>query len=110
MDQMLAAGLVEEVRSLLPYRKHNALQTVGYPEVFDYLDGAYDYAEMVRLLKRNSRRYAKRQLTWFAKDPEIRWFHPDEYGAIVQYTREKMETGDRRPEIKLLVAGYLTVG
>jgi tRNA dimethylallyltransferase len=92
MDQMLAAGLVEEARSLLPYRRHNALQTVGYSEVFDYLDGKYDYAEMVRLLKRNSRRYAKRQLTWFGKDPEIRWFHPDEYGAIVQYAT--VQTGE----------------
>jgi tRNA dimethylallyltransferase len=85
MDAMLAAGLVEEVRSLSPYRHHNALQTVGYSEVFGYLDGAYDYAEMVRLLKRNSRRYAKRQLTWFTRDPDIRWFHPDDYEAIVQY-------------------------
>jgi tRNA dimethylallyltransferase len=85
MDVMLEAGLVEEARGLLPYRHHNALQTVGYSEVFDYLDGKYDYAEMVRLLKRNSRRYAKRQLTWFTRDPEIRWFYPSDYKAIVQY-------------------------
>lgn len=65
MDAMLAAGLVEEARSLLPYRHHNALQTVGYQEVFGFLDGEYDHDEMVRLLKRNSRRYAKRQMTWF---------------------------------------------
>jgi tRNA dimethylallyltransferase len=65
MDAMLAAGLVDEVRNLVPFREHNALQTVGYQEVFGYLDGTYDYAELVRLLKRNSRRYAKRQLTWF---------------------------------------------
>lgn len=92
MDQMLAAGLVEEARSLLPYRGHNALQTVGYQEVFGYLDGTYNYDEMVRLLKRNSRRYAKRQLTWFGRDLEFRWFHPDEYEAIVQYVRE--QTGE----------------
>lgn len=90
MDAMLAAGLVEEARSLLPYRHHNALQTVGYSEVFDYLDGRYDYAEMVRLLKRNSRRYAKRQLTWFTRDPGIRWFHPGDYEAIVQYAEGEM--------------------
>lgn len=90
MDAMLEAGLVEEARSLLPYRHHNALQTVGYSEVFDYLDGTYDYGEMVRLLKRNSRRYAKRQLTWFTRDPEIRWFHPDAYRAIVQYAEGEM--------------------
>ncbi len=65
MDTMLAAGLVDEARLLLPYRHHNALQTVGYQEVFGYLDELYNYEEMVRLLKRNTRRYAKRQLTWF---------------------------------------------
>ncbi|WP_138503075.1 tRNA (adenosine(37)-N6)-dimethylallyltransferase MiaA [Spirosoma lacussanchae] len=65
MDAMLANGLLDEVQSLLPYRDLPALHTVGYQEVFPYLDGTYDYDEMVRLLKRNSRRYAKRQLTWF---------------------------------------------
>ncbi len=90
MDAMLAAGLVEEARSLLPYRHHNALQTVGYSEVFGYLDGQYNYPEMVRLLKRNSRRYAKRQLTWFTRDPEIRWFHPNAYEDMVQYVEGEM--------------------
>ena len=65
MEAMLSAGLVDEARSLLPYRQLPALQTVGYQEVFPYLDSEYGYDEMVRLLKRNSRRYAKRQLTWF---------------------------------------------
>lgn len=65
VDTMLAAGLIDEVRSLLPYRELSALQTVGYQEVFPFLGGDYDYDEMVRLLKRNTRRYAKRQLTWF---------------------------------------------
>ncbi len=73
VDTMLAAGLVEEVTSLLPYRHLNALQTVGYREVFGYLDGHYDYDEMVRLLKRNTRRYAKRQLTWFHNQNEYEW-------------------------------------
>lgn len=65
MDAMLAEGLIDEVGSLTPYQHLPALQTVGYQEIFPYLDGQYDYDEMVRLLKRNSRRYAKRQLTWF---------------------------------------------
>lgn len=65
VETMLTAGLVDEVRSLLPYRHLSALQTVGYQEVFPYLDGTYSYEEMVLLLKRNTRRYAKRQLTWF---------------------------------------------
>lgn len=65
VDAMLTAGLVEETRSLLPYRHLPPLQTVGYQEIFPYLDGEYDYAEMVSLIKQNSRRYAKRQMTWF---------------------------------------------
>ena len=80
MDQMLAAGLEAEARALYPYREHNALQTVGYQELFDYFEGQYDFAEAVRLLKRNSRRYAKRQLTWIRRDPDYQWFHPSEIG------------------------------
>jgi tRNA dimethylallyltransferase len=85
MDQMLAQGLAEEATALYPYRDHNALQTVGYKEIFDYLEGRQDWPETVRLLKRNSRRYAKRQLTWFSKDPEFKWFHPDNWAAILAY-------------------------
>jgi tRNA dimethylallyltransferase len=70
---MLEMGLVAEVESLLPFRTHNALQTVGYQEIFGYLDGAYDYAEAVRLLQRNTRHYAKRQLTWLRRDPGYAW-------------------------------------
>jgi tRNA dimethylallyltransferase len=73
VEAMLAAGLVDEARCLLPYRQFNALQTVGYREVFAHLDGDYDHAEMVRLLKRNTRRYAKRQLTWFHNQNEYEW-------------------------------------
>ena len=78
VDQMIAAGLLDEVKGLLPYRHHNALQTVGYKEIFDYLDGLHDWPETVRLLKRNTRHYAKRQLTWFRRDPAYTWLHPQE--------------------------------
>ena len=81
MDQMLAEGLEAEARALYPLRHHNALQTVGYQELFAYFEGRYDYAEAVRLLKRNSRRYAKRQLTWLRRDPDYRWLTPDEAAA-----------------------------
>lgn len=85
MDQMLAAGLVDEVRNLVPFREHNALQTVGYQEVFGYLDGAYEYEEMVRLLKRNSRRYAKRQLTWFRNQGGYReWAATEALPALIE--------------------------
>lgn len=72
-EQMLQDGLVEEVRSLLPYRNLPALQTVGYKEIFSYLDGETSLEEALSLIQRNTRRYAKRQLTWWARDPEIRW-------------------------------------
>ncbi len=74
VDDMLNQGLFEEAKQLYPYRKLNALQTVGYQEIFGYLENQYDWEEAVRLIKRNSRRYAKRQMTWFRKDKEIRWF------------------------------------
>lgn len=85
MDAMLAAGLVEEARSLAVYRSHNALQTVGYKEVFEYLDGQYDYEEMVRLLKRNSRRYAKRQITWFKHQGNFEGFRAEDFEGILTY-------------------------
>ncbi|MBC7920504.1 MAG: tRNA (adenosine(37)-N6)-dimethylallyltransferase MiaA [Ferruginibacter sp.] len=90
MEAMLAQGLVGEARSLWPYRHHNALQTVGYSEVFGFLDGQYGEAEMVRLLKQNSRRYAKRQLTWFRRQEGYAWFHADDYAGVRAYVREKI--------------------
>jgi tRNA dimethylallyltransferase len=84
MDAMLAAGLVDEVRSLIPYRHLPALQTVGYQEVFPYIDGLYDYEEMVRLLKRNSRRYAKRQLTWFRNQGNYKWVSSNDNEKILK--------------------------
>ncbi|AUD02676.1 tRNA (adenosine(37)-N6)-dimethylallyltransferase MiaA [Spirosoma pollinicola] len=89
MDAMLAAGLIDEVRSLLPYRQLPALQTVGYQEVFPHLDGLYDYEEMVRLLKRNSRRYAKRQLTWFRNQGNYQWISPEEGEIIIKMKSEE---------------------
>ncbi|MVN75259.1 tRNA (adenosine(37)-N6)-dimethylallyltransferase MiaA [Hymenobacter sp. HMF4947] len=73
VEQMLEAGLLAEVEGLLPYRHHQALQTVGYREIFGYLDGSYDYAEAVRLLQRNTRHYAKHQLTWLRRDAAYQW-------------------------------------
>lgn len=92
MDQMIKNGLFDEARSLFPYRKLNALQTVGYTEIFRYLEGEYDYEEAVRLLKRNSRRYAKRQLTWFNKDESITWFDPENLESIVKHIKERIHT------------------
>lgn len=90
VDLMLENGLLEEAASLYPYRTHNALQTVGYQEIFGYLEGQYDLEEALRLLKRNSRRYAKRQLTWFRKDPAFTWFHPEEWDRLVRHVEEEL--------------------
>lgn len=100
MDAMIADGLFEEARDLYPLRHHNALQTVGYQEIFGYLEHLYDHDECVRLLKRNTRRYAKRQLTWFRKDGEFRWFSPHDPNAIIRYIEstcdEDAKTGNVR--------------
>lgn len=85
VDRMFADGLEAEARRLYPHRHLNALQTVGYRELFDYFDGRTTFDEAVELIKRNTRRYAKRQLTWFRRDPEVRWFAPDAVEAMISY-------------------------
>jgi len=84
MDDMISHGLFAEAESLYKFRHINALQTVGYQEIFDYIDGKYDREEAIRLLKRNSRRYAKRQLTWFQRDRDINWTDPNNIDGIIQ--------------------------
>lgn len=90
MDQMIAAGLFDEADALFGKRHLNALQTVGYSEIFGFMEGKYDREEAVRLLKRNSRRYAKRQMTWFRRDEQIRWFHPNQEGEIITWIETQM--------------------
>jgi tRNA dimethylallyltransferase len=90
MDNMIANGLIDEAKQLLPYRDHNALQTVGYKEVFEYLDGSYGFDEMVRLLKRNSRRYAKRQITWFKNQDDFMWLNAENKIAIFEYINTEL--------------------
>ena len=85
VDMMLRDGLEEEVRSLSPLRGYNALNTVGYREFFSYFDGKIPYEEAVRLIKRNSRHYARKQLTWFRRDGSIKWFHPEDVASIKEY-------------------------
>lgn len=92
MDLMIDAGLFEEAKQLEKYKDHNALQTVGYSEIFKYLDGEYDREEAVRLLKRNSRRYAKRQMTWFKRDAEIKWMQPNDLQEAIRLITESLDT------------------
>ncbi len=84
MDAMIEKGLFDEAKHFFPERDLNALQTVGYREIFDYLEGKYDKQEAIRLLKRNTRRYAKRQLTWFKRDDEMHWFIPDQVEEMIE--------------------------
>lgn len=85
VDQMMADGLLEEARSLYPLRHLNALNTVGYKELFDHLKGRWPLEEAVERIKGNTRRYARKQLTWYKKDESIRWFHPQETEQIISY-------------------------
>jgi tRNA dimethylallyltransferase len=90
VDLMMAAGLLKEVEGLLPYKHLNALNTVGYAELFDYFDGKVSLEQAVEAIKQNTRRFAKRQLTWFRKDPETRWFEPDQYEEILNYVNDRL--------------------
>jgi tRNA dimethylallyltransferase len=83
VDIMMDQGLLEEVKSLYPYRNINALKTVGYAELFDYIDGKFSLAEAVSEIKKNTRHYAKRQLTWFGKEADVKWISPQDEKEIV---------------------------
>jgi len=83
VDKMIEEGLFGEAESLYTHKNHQSLQTVGYQEIFDFMDSKYDRDEAIRLIKRNSRRYAKRQLTWFKRDLEIFWMNPANIEEII---------------------------
>ena len=91
VDEMMQQGLLEEAKSLYPMRQMNALNTVGYKELFDYLEGRWPLEEAVERIKGNTRRYARKQLTWYKKDEQIRWFHPDDKTAIMNYILKDYE-------------------
>lgn len=84
VDQMMQDGLIEEARSVFPLRHLNALNTVGYKELFTHFDGVWPLAEAVERIKGNTRRYMRKQLTWFKRDDSIHWFHPDQFDLILQ--------------------------
>lgn len=90
VDIMIEQGLEQEARSVYHLRELNSLQTVGYREMFDYFDGKCSREEAIELIKRNSRRYAKRQFTWFRRDKEFVWFNPSDVGNIIQYIDTKV--------------------
>ena len=90
VDRMIAKGLEKEARELLGLRGLNPLKSVGYSEMFDYFEGKKSMDEAIDLIKRNSRRYAKRQITWWNRDPEITWFHPDKIRDIIAHIESAM--------------------
>jgi tRNA dimethylallyltransferase len=84
VDKMIEKGLIEEVRQMLPFKNLNALQTVGYKELFDYLDDKISLADAVSQIKMNTRQYAKRQMTWFKKDAAVKWFSPLQVKEMIE--------------------------
>ncbi len=90
VDIMMKDGLLEEATELHSYKDLNALNTVGYKELFEYIDANLSLDEAVQKIKRNSRRYAKRQLTWFRRDEEINWFHPDNVDEVIAFVESKL--------------------
>jgi tRNA dimethylallyltransferase len=90
VDQMFSEGLIEEARSLHPHKKLNALKTVGYRELFRYFDGEISLEKAIDLIKRNTRHYARRQLTWFRRYHDLQWFHPDQEKEIKSYIKNKL--------------------
>jgi len=91
VDSMMTEGLLDEVRGLYPYRQLNALNTVGYKEIFDYLDNTCSLDETVELIKGHTRQYARRQLTWFRKDRQTNWFSPNDIDAMLNLTFRKIK-------------------
>ena len=90
VGDMMNAGLLDEVKKLFPFRQLNALQTVGYTELFGYLDQHVTLERAVELIRQNTRRYAKRQMTWFKKDAEFTWFHPRQLDEIRSYIASRL--------------------
>jgi tRNA dimethylallyltransferase len=91
---MMEAGLVDEARGLYPYRTHESLITVGYRELFDHFDGQYDLEEAIRLIQRNTRHFARRQMTWFNKNKDIHWFQNQQIDDILRFIRENLKQVD----------------
>ena len=108
VDQMVAAGLEEEARNLYPFRANNALNTVGYREWFDHFDGLLSKAEAIEKIKSNTRRYARKQLTWLKRDQDITWFDISETSLIIPFIEINMLKPDEfNFPIDKLVAGKL---
>ena len=85
VDEMIQNGLIDEVKNVMSYRYTNALNTVGYKEIFQYLDGNWSLEQAIEKIKQNTRIYSRKQMTWYKKDTEIHWFHPDNDKEIKKF-------------------------
>ena len=92
VDIMMEQGLLDEVKQVYPYRQLNSLNTVGYKELFNYLDGEWALPFAIDKIKQNSRIYSRKQMTWFKRDEEIRWFHPNQEEDILTYIKQKIQS------------------
>lgn len=87
--QMIDAGMLDEAKRMYPMRHLNALNTVGYKELFEHFDGKTTLDEAIFKIQSNTRRYARKQLTWFKKDPTVRWFSPSQTNEITDYIKQE---------------------
>ncbi len=90
VDQMMADGLLDEARSVYAHKEYNSLNTVGYKELFKYMDGEWTLDFAIEKIKQNSRIYSRKQMTWFKRDTDIRWFHPEQETEILSYLRSQV--------------------
>lgn len=95
VDLMIEEGLIEEARQVYPYRALNSLNTVGYKELFKYMDGEWSLPFAIDKIKQNSRIYSRKQMTWFKRDEEIHWFHPEQEAEILEHIRKETNAGCR---------------
>ena len=90
VDEMMEEGLLEEAKTVYPFKHLNSLNTVGYKEIFNYLDGEWNLEFAIEKIKQNSRIYSRKQMTWFKRNPDIQWFHPDQKEEIMNYINDKL--------------------
>lgn len=89
-DKMIEAGLLNEAKALFPFREHNALKTVGYKELFDHFDNKVSLEEAIELIKRNTRRYARKQISWFNRNNDYTWFTPNQVSEIIGFIQNEI--------------------
>ena len=93
--KMMETGLLEEARNVYTYKEYNSLNTVGYKELFKYFEKEWTLDYAISMIQQNTRRYAKKQMSWFNKDKDIQWFHPEEKTSILQFVKEHINSNDK---------------